>query len=120
MGAVLLFGPVDFLGGWGTGSDWNKANLENFNDPQREKPYHMAYDLDQSSMVCMKFASTLMLAAEQLMRLYQQFSNDEERIPNREASQIMWLNDQFVRVSIKLIESRKGQHSGHYDVVGGQ
>lgn len=83
MGAVLLFGHVYFLVGGG-----GQAPI---NDPQREKAYHMAYDLEQSSIVCMKFASTLMLAAELLMRLDQQFSNNEKRIPNREACQIMWL-----------------------------
>lgn len=62
-----------------------------------------------------KFASTFMLTIELLMRHHQQLPEDGKQIPDREASQILWLlgplarliYDQFVRMSIKLVESRR-------------
>ncbi|XP_071847285.1 uncharacterized protein [Apostichopus japonicus] len=86
-----------------------------FREPLRKKAEQSAYDLDQASRVGMKFASTFMLAAELLMRHHQQLPEDKDQIPDREASQILWLlgplarliYDQFARMSVKLVESRR-------------
>lgn len=39
----------------------------------------------------MRFASTLMLAEELLMRHHQQLPEDDEQIPDREGASFMWL-----------------------------
>ncbi|PIK35642.1 hypothetical protein BSL78_27529 [Apostichopus japonicus] len=87
----------------------------NFKDPHHKRLESTLFDLDQSSRVGMKLASTFLLAVEVLMRHHQQLPEDPDQIPDREAAQIMWLlgsqdrlvYDQFERIAIRSVESRR-------------